>query len=343
MIAGVAGISASYFYLRARFMQESEDQPILRSYVWSCIIKYSVFVCVLAQPWIAPYTWLLYAPMQSLAPSVVFAAFFLFICLSFVVWRTLGVDFEQASIIQKHIIIAEITRKRRNSIVSVILFMALLAVWHFSSLAGWQRLLISPQAVFSNIYFYFILGHKIPYWEHPIWFDIGLSSAKVFAGIALSVSVAWLALHWLSSYRAAANRVLSFFQYANFSAVILSLSMIYAFNPPDLLIAIAIIATATFQPVLETLWAARNCPTACRLILSGRSGIPFAVTSLLFAETISSTTGLGLFILFSNESGRIGEAMAAVHVWFFLLVVCRAILDWAARLYASPQLEDDVS
>ena len=309
----------AYSTIQDRNTTRVMDNRDIQFKIWHSTIHYALFLSIVIQPWVVPYSWLLFSPKEtSLRPSVLATAVLLYGVLSWILKLSFGANFEREVSIHGQSIKHELEEDRSDSrwLVMLSVFVGVL-IWEVLASTGFKTYLSGPIDVAKSVWFHLFLGIPLTYWNHPMIEELSSSIVKVFVGLSAGTALVQIFLAQVSARKVYRE----WFYYGRYYIALLALNLVYFIGFHDFWITVLVISLVVLYPMLKIFWGFRDYPWICRFFLSVRTVLPCAFVTLIFAESINATQGIGLLVIYANAGFYINDALAGILVWYFILQI----------------------
>jgi len=332
-------LSAIYYFLSARSTLGLNGREARPQVVRGTILQ-ALLICLLWQVWLQPYGWRWFIPQVADIASG-YAAMVLLAVFILLVDRTCQLDFNRAATLHEQNVFRELSEKRRHSLFGALLLAVLcVMLWQvFNRPMKTYFVIDPPLEVLTAGYRLLLVG--LPRTDTPIWEYIYVSFKEISAGLLVSGGVALCVVKLMGANPEVPSSLRNFIPLTFVAPIPLGVIVIYWIGIGFWHKA-AQVACLSFYPFVQALWAFRERPVTCGILLGVDSSLPYAIVGMLFAEAWAAVAGLGFFIIVAWATFRIDEAVATALITFALLLALSSTLRWVARrLYfsgSSPQV-----
>lgn len=296
-------------------------------------ILQALLVTLIAQIWMMPHGWEWYFFSGQEGPTATLYAVFVFlVTLFFLLDKLLGLNFEQTAITRATILRSEIQNINYSSLLgSALITLALLIVWQFFGNSSFSPVISSPMGVLRAAWRFVTHSTVIPKEHSNLWSHIVRSLWEVLAGLVLSGGLSLLLYGMVSIRSNIRNYLFPIIPLTNITPIVLSVLIIIWFRLLGSWQTVGGVALLSFFPFLQVLWALRDQPLLCRMLLAIDDSLPFAFIAMLFGEAMSAVGGLGFLMMFTHTNTNMTDEGLAVAVVTFALLIA---LSSAARVLA---------
>ena len=322
-IAAVA-LCSLYYYLAARIYLNLEGFERVR-YVGREALLQALLFCLLAQVWFGAWKWFVFSALYK--PSEGLEVLAMLVALIFSINWFFRSNFTLTSQARRTLLIHQLSDNNLYSLSGAILItVACFIVWLILNPVVDFR--SSPLDVFKAASFLLSSGE--------IWADIRMSLVEVGIGLVSGGAAALALVAILSPAIIFRELVFRLLPVTYISPIVIWLFM-FIYFPSSIslwwhkIVAVGLLA---FFPFTQALWALRDHGFFYRLLLAIDDSLPLAFVTMLFAELMASTAGLGFMMTVASATYQIDKGLVGFFITAGLLVTISSALRFTAkRLY----------
>lgn len=244
---------------------------------------------------------------------------------------------EQSAVSHREMILANLSRRSDGSAwTAAFIILFVVAIWHLFSLIG--NFSVSPVRVFNAAVSLFSAAE--------IWRDMRISLLEIFAGVIFSGALAFIVSATLLTNSSLRRWMLPFLSVTFVIPIVmlpawhgwilhrgapLSSSLWTATCVPCFVWTAICVACLSFSPLMQTVWALREEPLFCRILLAPEQALPYGFAAMLYGEMMSSTAGLGFAVVVAAPSYQTEKAFVIFLLTLSLLIGLSSTLRLLAR------------